>query len=248
LIWLLRDFDLLAVLLHAASLSLEALLLGGIAFLLVAARPAVLSKESFGACCRLMRWSAFALAVIEAVTISVNSASMMAGSSMGWRDLLSASFLHAEALTILLALILGLLVRFLNRDSRRLMEISIVIPGMAMLGSIVYLSHATSQMNHRLLLAVFTALHHLGTVAWLGAMPYLILTVRNDDDPGRIARVTRRYSSMALISVVVLVAAGIGMAWFYVGSPAGLYGTSYGLMLLAKIYLLGLMLTLGAGN
>ncbi len=195
-----------------------------------------------------MRWSAFALAVIEAVTISVNSASMMAGSSMGWRDLLSASFLHAEALTILLALILGLLVRFLNRDSRRLMEISIVIPGMAMLGSIVYLSHATSQMNHRLLLAVFTALHHLGTVAWLGAMPYLILTVRNDDDPGRIARVTRRYSSMALISVVVLVAAGIGMAWFYVGSPAGLYGTSYGLMLLAKIYLLGLMLTLGAGN
>jgi putative copper resistance protein D len=53
---------------------------------------------------------------------------------------------------------------------------------------------------------------------------------------------------LALLSVLVLVAAGIGMAWFYVGSVNGLYGTSYGLMLLAKIYLLLLMLTLGAGN
>jgi hypothetical protein len=40
LIWLLKDFDLLSVLLRAMTLSLEALTLGGVAFLLFAALPA----------------------------------------------------------------------------------------------------------------------------------------------------------------------------------------------------------------
>jgi putative copper resistance protein D len=58
----------------------------------------------------------------------------------------------------------------------------------------------------------------------------------------------RRYSSMAILSVLVLVLAGTFMAWFYVGTWKGLYGTSYGVLLLAKIYLLLVMLTMGALN
>jgi putative copper resistance protein D len=58
----------------------------------------------------------------------------------------------------------------------------------------------------------------------------------------------RRYSTMALGSVALLVAAGICMAWFYVASWKGLYGTSYGVLLLAKIYLLLVMLVMGASN
>jgi putative copper resistance protein D len=53
---------------------------------------------------------------------------------------------------------------------------------------------------------------------------------------------------MAVISVIALVLAGIGMSVFYVGSWNGLYGSSYGLMLLAKVYLLLLALCLGGGN
>jgi putative copper resistance protein D len=44
------------------------------------------------------------------------------------------------------------------------------------------------------------------------------------------------------------VLAGIFMAWFYVGTWNGLYGTSYGVLLMAKIYLLLVMLLMGAGN
>ena len=58
----------------------------------------------------------------------------------------------------------------------------------------------------------------------------------------------RRYSSMAILSVAVLVLAGIYMAWFYVGTWNGLYGTSYGVLLLAKIYLLLVMLMMGTLN
>ena len=47
---------------------------------------------------------------------------------------------------------------------------------------------------------------------------------------------------MALLSVAVLVLAGLYLAWTYVGTWNGLYGTSYGVLLLAKIYLLLVML------
>jgi putative copper resistance protein D len=39
-LWFLRDIDLLTVLARAATLSFEALLLGGVAFLLAVANPA----------------------------------------------------------------------------------------------------------------------------------------------------------------------------------------------------------------
>ena len=42
--------------------------------------------------------------------------------------------------------------------------------------------------------------------------------------------------------------AGIYLAWFYVGTWNGLYGTSYGVLLLAKIYLLLVMLLMGIGE
>jgi putative copper resistance protein D len=53
---------------------------------------------------------------------------------------------------------------------------------------------------------------------------------------------------MAMVSVPLLVAAGIGLSYFYIGSWAGLYGTSYGVLVMAKTYLLLTMLALGASN
>jgi putative copper resistance protein D len=48
--------------------------------------------------------------------------------------------------------------------------------------------------------------------------------------------------------VGILVFAGVGLSWYYAGSWQGMYGTSYGVLLSAKIILTMLMLTLGAGN
>ena len=56
------------------------------------------------------------------------------------------------------------------------------------------------------------------------------------------------FSTMAVASVLVLVLAGVVMAYFYVASWKGLYGTSYGVLLLAKIYLLTVVLVMGGGN
>ena len=109
-------------------------------------------------------------------------------------------------------------------------------------------SHAAARMDHRLFLGVLTAAHHLATAAWIGAMPFLLLALGRAESVAEARAMVRRYSTIALVGFPLLVLAGIGMAWFYVGAWTGLYGTSYGVLLLAKIYLLVIMLLMGVGN
>ena len=132
---------------------------------------------------------------------------------------------------------------------RRRKAIAAMIPlSLLLLVATVSTSHAAARMDDRLSLALATAVHHLGTAAWIGAMPFLLISLGRAETVEEARAMARRYSSMALLSVAVLVLAGIYMAWFYVGTWNGLYGTSYGVLLLAKIYLLLVMLLMGTGN
>ena len=65
MIWLLRDIDLLSVMARAATLAFEALLLGGVAFLLAVVRPARASAAVEDFCRRGIRMAALALVVGE---------------------------------------------------------------------------------------------------------------------------------------------------------------------------------------
>jgi putative copper resistance protein D len=103
-------------------------------------------------------------------------------------------------------------------------------------------------MDHRPLLLILTAAHHLGMAAWLGALAFLLIALRRSDDPEVSQTMARRFSAMAVVSVATLVFAGAGLSWFYAGSWQGMYGTSYGLLLSAKIVMTALILMLGAGN
>jgi putative copper resistance protein D len=103
-------------------------------------------------------------------------------------------------------------------------------------------------MDHRPLLLVLTAGHHLGMAAWIGAMPFLLMALRWSRDPEISREMARRFSAMALAGVAVLILAGVGLSWFYAGSWAALYETSYGILLSSKIVLTALMLVLGAAN
>ncbi|HKR19126.1 MAG TPA: CopD family protein, partial [Stellaceae bacterium] len=59
---------------------------------------------------------------------------------------------------------------------------------------------------------------------------------------------TRRFSLMAMISVVVLLASGIVNTWYLAGNVPALIGTPYGRLLLIKIGLFLIMLTVAAVN
>jgi copper resistance protein D len=241
LIWLLRDIDLFGTLLRAANLSFEALLLGGIAYLLAVARPAQACARVESFCLRGIRWAAVSLIASELLTVVLSSAALLGDSDLHLRDLTNARFFVAGVSEALLAMLLWL---FARRKTTALM-----IPlSLLLLIATVSTSHAAARMDHRLLLALSTALHHLGTATWIGAMPFLLIALARADTVEEARLMARRYSQLALLSVAVLVPAGIYMAWFYVGAWNGLYGTSYGLLLLAKIYLLLVMVLMGSGN
>jgi copper resistance protein D len=244
LIWLLRDIDLLSTLLRAANLSFEALLLGGIIFLLAIARPAGATAPVESISFRGIRWAALALVLSELVSVTLSSASLLGDSDLRFLDVISTRFFVAGMCAALVAAVLWICARVKTNKA-----VAAMIPlSLLLLIATVATSHAEARMDHRLSLALATAAHHLGTAAWIGAMPFLLISLGRCESVQPAQSMVRRYSSLAILSVLVLVLAGTFMAWFYVGTWNGLYGTSYGVLLLAKIYLLLVMLTMGALN
>jgi putative copper resistance protein D len=243
LIWILRDLDLLSTLLRAANLSFEALLLGGVIFLLWIARPAGAGEAVEVFCRRGIRWAALALVLSESLTVLSAAASLLGDSDLHVSDLFHSVFFQAGLAAAILAALLWIYAR-----SKQPGSAVFTMLGLLLLAATVSTSHAAARLDHRLLLGVATAAHHLGTAGWIGAMPFLLIAVARAGSLEEARAMVRRYSQLAIVSVIVLIAAGVLMAWFYVGTWNGLYGTSYGVLLMAKLYLLAIILLMGAGN
>ncbi len=95
---------------------------------------------------------------------------------------------------------------------------------------------------------VSDVVHLLAAGAWLGALPALVYVLGNAQSIQDVAWAARRFSSLAIVSVSVLILSGVGNSWFLVGSIPALFGTRYGVLLLAKLALLAAMLSLAAVN
>lgn len=263
MIWLVRDFDLLAVVLRAALLSFEALSVGGILFLIFAARgwQKFGSSQRSDGCQRLLRAAALGLAVCAVLSAAITTSLLMSTTGLALRELVGADYFIAAAVLCLSGLLVLLLARV--DPSPHWERLRLPIPGAlaaVVVAASVSTSHALARLDHRWLLAGLTAAHHAGVALWIGAMPYLLVLIKSGRDEEQGRRMISRYSLMALLGVALLISAGAGMAWFYLGlhgtgeggtAPSGLtglYSTSYGVMLLAKLYLLLLMLGLGSIN
>ena len=82
--------------------------------------------------------------------------------------------------------------------------------------------------------------HLLGAGFWAGGLPPLALLVyeasrsRAAIDPC-VARTARRFSRVACVALLSLVASGVASAWLLIGGAIGLMGTPHGWLLLAKL-------------
>src|SRR5215470_1681479 len=206
--------------------------------------PARIAPCSLRKLRRVTSWAALALAIVQILSIAISSAILIGGSGFTFRDVATADFFFLGILLSVSAMMLCLLMRASSRKAL----IACAPFALLILAASVGMSHAAARLDHRWLLLGLTALHHLGTAAWIGAMPFLLISLRQERDQVTAAQYTRRFSATAIASVSLLVLGGIGMAVFYIGSWQGVYGTTYGFMMLAKIYLLLLILAMGAGN
>lgn len=249
MIWLLRDFDLLSVLLRALTLGLELLTLGGVAYLLIVALPANAGESALRGCWRGIRWAAASFAIVELCYVTVDNAILMGSSSLRIADLIAAPYFLAGVGAAIAAFAIVVCAQIGGRRAAYALP---PFAGLVLL-AVVSTSHSVSRLDHRVILAALTAAHQLGAAVWIGAMPFLLISMKRAEEPSQARRMLQRFSPMALAGAGTLLLGGVGMAWFYLGisedrSLSGLYGTAYGVMMLSKVYLVLLVMAMGAGN
>jgi copper resistance protein D len=242
---LIGTFGFLVVVLRAAILCFQTVSIGGILFLTLVTRGAELrSEELLRASWKWIGGCAAALAISQLLFVIANSLVLTYSNDIPLRAVLDANYFWAGAL----AVVAGLAVAFWPKGWRRSVNPLVLIPAAMMLAASVMTSHSASRMDDRPLLVSMTTLHYLATAAWIGGLPYLLLSAKRTTAPEHKIQIARNFSRQAQISVLVLFAAGFAMSWIYIGSWNAIYGTAYGVMLTAKVIMFGLLLLLGAAN
>ena len=245
MVQLLGVFGFLVVLLRAAILCFQTLTIGGILFLSIVTRTADLrSQEILDRSWKLIRGFGLGLAFSQLFFVITNSLVLTYSTDIPWEMVLSTNFLWAGVSAIAAGIVLSVWPQGLRKTVNPL----VFLPAVMILGASVITSHSASRMDNRVMLVSLTTLHYLGTASWIGGLPYLLLSLKHSPDAQARARIARSFSRLAQISVAVLILAGLAMSLVYIGSWDALYGTSYGVMLDAKIAMLLVLLLLGAAN
>ena len=242
---LLGIFGFLVVLLRAAILVFQTILVGGVIFLCFVAsndtlRPEELTRPAW----KLIRWCGVGFALCQIAFLLVNSLVLGNSTDISIREMLGANFAIAGIVGIIGSLAVALWPAHLQKAVNR----AVLVPAMLILASSVVTSHSFSRMEGRAPLVGLTALHLLATASWIGGLPYLLLSMKRISEQGIRIRISQRFSRLAQISVAVLFLAGLGMSLVFVGSWNALYGTAYGIMVGTKVVLFGCLLLLGAAN
>jgi mono/diheme cytochrome c family protein len=108
-------------------------------------------------------------------------------------------------------------------------------------------SHAASMYSGPSVLLASQAIHLLGAGAWLGGLAPLLLLARMAP-PKAGAMAARWFSPLGKGAIAALTVSSLFQGWVMVASLAGLVGTAYGWMVLAKLALFGVLFGFALAN
>jgi putative copper resistance protein D len=242
------------VLLRGVMLVLVGVAVGGVAWVLLVLRAAPHAKPD-GATSLALRTVALAAALAAAAQVAVSLLVLgdlaRHAASVPLGSYLETSFARAALARVALGLVLAALAtRLATRPGGRAAWAALVVGAVAFVTSSATLSHAAARVADRPLLLALDAAHQLAVAAWVGGLAHLTLyaaRARREPDP-RDAVVPRRFSTLALVAVAMLVASGLALTVKYVGEPAAIIGTAYGVMILSKVVLFLAILGVAAVN
>jgi copper resistance protein D len=241
-------FGFLSVLLRGFGLAFESLTVGGVAFLswiaISSASPASPDPESIRKQSRtLLRWAASGLIATQLCYVTIDSLILMGTSDLRWAELAGAHYVIAGLVSASAAAALLLLAQ-----RERFWSTAALVFAAVIISCSIATSHSAARIEYRPALVALTWMHHAATGVWIGGMAYLVLALRRSKDLGLSSAISKRFSLSAQFSVAALVLAGVGLSTVYIGSVPAIYGTTYGVMVTAKVVLLGLLLLLGRMN
>jgi putative copper resistance protein D len=234
-----------------AQLIALSMVVGGVAWafgVLEIWKPApVLIPSVLARCVRLLRAGALALAIAQLIKI-VAKAAVLASSLEGlpWGAYASTVQFQAGVARALLAVGIYVAARDLAVHSTAKRWVPIIALTFAVIVSGAWLVHAVGRFEYRELLMSATVIHEIAAAVWVGGVIQLLALhrlVKVDGSVGTLWPVAlTRFSRLGVTAVVTLVFSGTTIAWFYVGSWRGLFGTGYGSLVLAKVLLLAVTL------
>jgi putative copper resistance protein D len=235
---------------------------GSLIFRAVVAEPALRSTPGDTTVVRsqMLRtaWIGLVIAVISgAVWLQLQAASMSGlplGEAMTSDVLLTVlnqtQFGLVLEIRLVLAVILAVCLAF---DRLALSRWLALASSLGLAATIAWTGHAGSTLDQMGILHLAADILHLtAAAAWIGglvSLTWLLAETCRDPDSASLARdVTRRFSTLGIVSVGTLFSTGIVNAWMLVGSFNGLIATGYGRLLMIKIALFAVMVTFAAAN
>jgi putative copper export protein/methionine-rich copper-binding protein CopC len=115
--------------------------------------------------------------------------------------------------------------------------------------------HASSAPKLQALAVLADGLHVLGASSWLGSLTLVMLAgipaalrLTESERGPMVAELINAFSPVALASAGLATATGVFAAWLHVGTIPNLWGTRYGITLLVKLTVLGVVALTGFYN
>ena len=234
----------LDVILRGLALAGQAVAIGGVLFALLVVR----GMEGARRVWTLVAAGALVVVIAQALALLILTVELDASRTAVLGRLAATQYFHAAVARMLAAGVLVLGALAVRRAPRVGTWWPLLLGAVAALvASAAWMSHAAARLEGRGLLLAFDALHQLAAGAWVGGLLHLIVTALRRE-PVAPATLLRRFSTLALVAVGTLLAAGIGLTLGYVDSLRGMVGTAYGLMVMTKAAMLGLLLIFGSLN
>jgi copper resistance protein D len=239
--------DLIAfviTLLRGAQLAAQALLLGGIAFVLAVSDPlaAPLGEAGPRLCAAARRWTRRAALGVAGAALaagSINVLDVVSTMDLSVMDALGAEFVQWSAVTVASAL----LVAFAGNR-----KIILAAGGATVLMASAMTSHAAARLDQRGIFLVADLLHQCGAAIWIGGIPFLLLGLRLVHQRDGRFILGRRCSQLYALAVGALAIGALVLAVGYTRSLTALTGTAYGAMMGGKLVLLATLLSFGLLN
>lgn len=124
-----------------------------------------------------------------------------------------------------------------------LIATAIIIP---LVVSAAWLVHGASRLEDRGFLMTMTVIHQVAAAIWVGGVFQLLalwsLKKSNAIDIELWPLLLKRFTGLGISAVLILLASGAPLAWYYIGSFQGFIGAGYGNLLMVKIIMMGLAL------
>lgn len=217
---------------------------GSALFTLIIPTPTSVTASTY----KLGRIAAIVAAVTYILAIGVGGAEMMlAGgnallSASTWSRGLQSTLTPSAAIGVPAMLIL--LYAFAATDKPR--TGALAVGAVAAIASFLVTGHAATAPPVWLM-ATVVAVHLTCAAFWFGALVPLYKTTQAADTT-EAGRIMTRFSIWAMYSVGLLILSGVVVTWVQVQTPGNLTTTEYGMILIRKLVVVGIILALATYN